>query len=221
MRLNTPSEISNALKYLDAIGFTELPITVPDPLKIRIRALGALKTEAGGCTQCALSERRKGIVFGEGDPMARLMFIGEAPGREETANGKPFVGEAGELLTRIINKMGFKREDVYIVNIVKCRPPQDRDPKPGEMAACLPFIRKQIEIISPGAIMALGRVSSHALIETDIPISKLRGRMQEFMGIPLMPTFHPTYLIKNRSQKQKTWEDAQQVMALLDKGETR
>lgn len=179
-------------------------------------ALDALRIEIGDCRLCKLSKGRKNLVFGEGSPDADLMFIGEGPGREEDLQGRPFVGEAGQVLTSLIGKMGFKREDVYIGNIVKCRPPLNRDPEEDEINACLQFIEKQVEIISPKVIMSLGRISSHALTGTNIPITKLRGHFYEYKGIPLMPTFHPAYLLRNRKDKVLTWNDALKVLKKLD-----
>lgn len=181
-------------------------------------SLEALREEIGDCRRCKLSGGRKSIVFGEGDPGARLMFIGEAPGREEDIQGRPFVGEAGQLLTRLIEKIGLKREAVYIGNIVKCRPPQNRDPEEDEIGSCSSFINRQIDIISPLVIIALGRVSAQTLIETKVPISKLRGRFCEYRGIPLMPTFHPAYLLRNPKDKWLVWEDVQKVMERLKGG---
>ncbi len=171
--------------------------------------------EIEGCAGCKLSAKRTNIVFGEGNPSARLMFIGEAPGREEDKQGRPFVGDAGKLLTSLIEKMGLAREDVFIANIVKCRPEMNRDPEEDEVSACLPFLKKQIGIISPEVIVALGRVPAQTLLETEVQISKLRGKFASFEGIPLMPTFHPAYLLRNRKDKALTWQDALQVLELL------
>ncbi len=180
------------------------------------KALQALfNEEIKGCTGCKLSAGRHNIVFGEGNPAARLMFIGEAPGREEDLQGRPFVGDAGKLLTSLIEKMGFSREDVFIANIVKCRPEGNRDPEEDEIEACLPFLKKQIGIIAPEAIMALGRVASQTLLGTTVQISRLRGNFKSYEGIPLMPTFHPAYLLRNRKDKALTWQDAMQVLKLL------
>ncbi len=181
-------------------------------------ALEALREEIGDCRRCMLSKGRTHIVFGEGNPGAVLMFIGEAPGREEDIQARPFVGDAGKLLTRLIEKMGFGREEVYIGNIIKCRPPQNRDPEEDEIRTCLPFIVRQVEIISPKIIVSLGRISAHTLIGTKTPISKLRGSFFEFKGIPLMPTFHPAYLLRNPRDKWLVWEDAQKVMEKLREG---
>ncbi|NTU42515.1 MAG: uracil-DNA glycosylase [Nitrospirales bacterium] len=190
----------------------------------RPSALQALREEIGDCRRCGLCAGRSNIVFGEGSPEARIMFIGEAPGREEDNQGRPFVGEAGQLLTRLIEKMGFQRGDVYIANIVKCRPPENRDPHGDEIAACLPFLRKQIEICSPEVIVSLGKIATHTLLGLKesmarFSITKTRGRFYEYQAenrtIPLMPTFHPAYLIRNPKEKWLTWEDALAVLKRL------
>jgi len=175
-------------------------------------ALQALRDEIGDCQRCRLSKGRKNIVFGEGSVDAEIMFIGEGPGEDEDIQGRPFVGKAGQLLTKLIEKMGFKREDVYIGNIVKCRPPFNRDPEEDEISACSPFIKKQADIISPKVIVSLGRVSTQTLIGMKIPIGKLRGKFYQFENIPLMPTFHPSYLLRNPKDKWLVWEDAQKVL---------
>lgn len=171
--------------------------------------------EIGDCQRCKLSRGRTNIVFGVGNPHAALMFIGEGPGYDEDRQGFPFVGRAGKLLDQIIKAMGFKREDVYIANVVKCRPPENRTPQPDEVSACSPFLYRQIEIIRPRAIVALGAPATRALLETGLGITKLRGTFREYRGIPVMPTFHPAYLLRNPAAKRSVWEDMQQVMALL------
>lgn len=185
--------------------------------EIKKAELEALKEEIGDCQRCKLSKGRTKIVFGEGNPEAPLMFVGEAPGIEEDIQGRPFVGDAGDLLTNLIVKMGFKREDLYIGNIVKCKPPFNRDPEEDEIAACLPFIEKQVGIISPDVIFSLGRITSHTLTGSEVPITKLRGRFCEYKGIPVMPTFHPAYLLRNPKDKFLVWEDAQKVIEELKK----
>lgn len=181
-------------------------------------ALKALREEIGDCHRCKLSKGRKNIVFGEGSADAEIMFIGEGPGEDEDLQGRPFVGKAGQLLTSLITKMGFKREDVYIGNIVKCRPQGNRDPEEDEINACSPFIRKQAQIISPKIIVSLGRVSTQTLIPTNnVGIGKLRGKFYQFEGIPLMPTFHPSYLLRNPKDKWLVWADAQKVLERLKK----
>ncbi|BCB96924.1 uracil-DNA glycosylase [Dissulfurispira thermophila] len=179
--------------------------------------LNTLRDEIGDCQRCKLSKGRTHIVFGEGNVNARIMFIGEAPGREEDLQARPFVGDAGQLLTKLINKMGFERDEVYIANIVKCRPPMNRDPQMDEISTCLPFLERQIEIILPDVIMSLGKISTYTLLEIKGPISKfsitkVRGRFYEYKGIPVMPTFHPAYLLRNPKDKWLTWEDAQAVL---------
>ena len=169
----------------------------------------------GECTRCKLCNGRNKIVFGDGDPRARLMFIGEGPGSDEDRQGLPFVGRAGQLLNQIIKAMGYRREDVYIANIVKCRPPDNRAPQPDETAACTPFLFRQIKIIRPEVIVTLGSPSSQALLESSAGITKLRGTFREFRGIPVMPTFHPAYLLRNPAAKKEVWEDMQKVMALI------
>ena len=219
VKLSSTEDIKTVLEYFDALGFKRLPLEVPGPRHLgpeeKARALEALRQEMGNCQRCKLGHDRKNLVFGEGNPDAELMFIGEAPGREEDLKGRPFVGEAGQLLTRLINKMGFKREDVYIANIIKSRPPGNRDPDADEINACMPFLKKQIEIIAPEVIISLGRISSHTLTGLNTPISRLRGTFHEFQGIPLMPTFHPAYLLRNPKGKHQVWSDAQQVLGLL------
>jgi DNA polymerase len=181
-------------------------------------ALKALSEEIGDCKRCRLSEKRTHMVFGEGDPDARLMFIGEAPGREEDLQARPFVGDAGMLLTRLIEKMGFRRGDVYIANIVKCRPPMNRDPESDEIEACKGFLERQIKIINPDVIMSLGRISSLTLIgDAKLKITAVRGTFFDYLGIALMPTFHPAYLMRNPKDKWLTWSDAQKVIERLER----
>ncbi len=153
------------------------------------------------------------MVFGEGSPEARLVFVGEGPGEEEDMAGRPFVGESGRLLTRIIeNGMRLTREDVYICNVVKCHPPGNRDPEADEINACLPFLKEQLRIIGPAVICTLGRVAAHALLGKGFRITEERGKWRSYEGIPLMPTFHPAYLLRNESAKREVWEDIKQVM---------
>lgn len=211
----------DALRFYQSLGFDSLilnteklstkRILTPD----RVSALMKLREEIGDCKRCKLSKQRKNIVFGEGNPEASLMFIGEAPGSEEDIQGRPFVGEAGQLLNRLIIKMGFKREEVYIANIVKCRPPFNRDPEEDEIKTCFPFLERQIEVISPSVIVSLGRISAWTLLRTKIPITRLRGKFYDYKGIPLMPTFHPAYLLRNPKDKWLVWSDMQQVIERL------
>ncbi len=178
--------------------------------------LASLRAEIGDCTRCALSTSRKNIVFGEGSPDAGLMFIGEGPGEEEDITSRPFVGNAGILLTRLIEKMELQRSYVYITNIVKCRPPENREPVADEVVTCKPFLERQIDIIRPKVIITLGRVALQSLMNnTSLKISGVRGRFFEYRGIPVMPTFHPAYLLRNPAEKWKTWADAQKALERL------
>jgi DNA polymerase len=199
-------------EHLGVRGYPGAATPAADPAA----ALARIRDELGDCQRCRLSGSRTRIVFGAGNPRARLMFAGEGPGEDEDRQGLPFVGKAGQLLTSIIeNGMKLKRAEVYIANIVKSRPPKNRPPEPDEVAACLPFLLAQIRAIRPRVIVALGAVAAHALLQTEVPISRLRGQFGSFEGIPVMPTFHPSYLLRNESAKRLVWEDIQKVMALL------
>jgi uracil-DNA glycosylase len=180
--------------------------------------LEAVRTELGECLRCPLGGLRHRLVFGEGNPHAELVFVGEAPGADEDAQGRPFVGSAGQLLTKIITAMGLKREDVYICNILKCRPPGNRNPGPEEIAACEPFLVRQLAAIRPRVICALGSFAAHALLKSETPITVLRGRFHSYQGIPLMPTYHPAYLLRNPGSKKQVWEDVQTIMKTLREG---
>lgn len=177
--------------------------------------LETIRADLGDCTRCRLSETRRHIVFGEGSPRARLLFVGEGPGGDEDVQGRPFVGAAGRLLTKIIGAMGLTREEVYIANIIKCRPPNNRNPQPDEIETCFPFLRRQIDAIRPEVICALGKFAAQTLLKTDAPISRLRGRFHDYRGIAVMPTFHPAYLLRNEASKRDTWQDIQAIMAHL------
>jgi DNA polymerase len=177
--------------------------------------LESLAAAAAGCTLCRLSEKRQTVVFGEGDPKARVMFIGEGPGAEEDRTGRPFVGQAGRLLDRMIFAMGFEREEVYIANVVKCRPPGNRDPKDEEVAACAAYLDRQIELIGPEVIVALGKPASRRLTGTNKPMGALRGHWSSYRDTPLMPVFHPAYLLRKPKAKREAWEDLKLVMARL------
>jgi uracil-DNA glycosylase family 4 len=179
-------------------------------------SLDDLRGAIGDCTRCKLAPGRTHLVFGVGNPQARLMFVGEGPGEEEDRRGEPFVGRAGQLLTEIITKgMKLRREDVYIANVVKCRPPGNRNPEPDEVAACEPFLRRQIALVQPAVIVALGKFAAQTLLREKTPITKLRGRWFDYQGVRLMPTFHPAYLLRNPGDKRLVWEDVKQVMAVL------
>ncbi|MEW6602700.1 MAG: uracil-DNA glycosylase [Nitrospirota bacterium] len=178
-------------------------------------ALVNIGEEIGDCQRCKLSKSRKNIVFGEGDPEARIMFIGEGPGRDEDIQARPFVGDAGKLLTNLILKLGLKREDVYIANIVKCRPPNNRNPEEDEIKACRPFVERQIAIVKPKVIVCLGKISAQTLLQSRVAISKLRGNFYNYGDTLVMPTFHPAYLLRNPKDKWLTWDDMQKVMTKL------
>ena len=177
------------------------------------QTLTELRAEIGDCQRCRLCEKRNTIVFGVGNPDAEIMFIGEGPGYEEDKQGEPFVGRAGQLLTQIITKgMQMQRSEVYIANVVKCRPPENRNPEPDEIAACEPFLAKQLELIRPKVIIALGKFAAQTLLKDTTPITRLRGKWQSYHGIKLMPTLHPAYLLRNPKDKRLVWEDIKAVL---------
>ncbi|TMA09425.1 MAG: uracil-DNA glycosylase [Deltaproteobacteria bacterium] len=182
---------------------------------IKLPVLEAVRTELGECTRCKLHKTRTNIVFGVGSPEARLMFVGEGPGEDEDLQGYPFVGKAGQLLTKMIEAMGLRREDVYICNTVKCRPPNNRNPEPDELLACEPFLKGQLGAVKPEAIVTLGKFAAQALLREQTPITRLRGQWREYEGIPVMPTFHPAYLLRSPAEKGKVWDDLKQVMKRL------
>jgi uracil-DNA glycosylase len=182
----------------------------------RAGAIGAVRDELGDCRRCKLAGVRRTIVFGQGNPEAELMFVGEAPGADEDAQGLAFVGRAGQLLTDIIEKgMKLRRADVFIANVIKCRPPQNRNPEPDEILACQPFLEKQIDAIRPRVIVGLGKFGAQFLLRSAEPISRLRGHFGEYRGIPVMPTFHPAYLLRNPAGKKDVWADMKSVLAFL------
>ncbi len=180
-----------------------------------VSPLDELRPELGECRRCLFHRTRHRLVFGEGNPKADLVFVGEAPGADEDAQGRPFVGRAGQLLTKIIEAMGLKRREVYICNILKCRPPGNRNPEPDEIASCEPFLIRQLEAIRPRVICALGTFAAHTLLKSEAPISILRGRFHSYQGILLMPTYHPAYLLRNPGAKKQVWEDVQAIMKEL------
>jgi uracil-DNA glycosylase len=232
---NERSELAGALRsYLEELkdtGIDALPIVATGPAASEraestaaaaaagktapAETLDDIRNDLGDCHRCKLWETRKNLVFGVGSPAARLLFIGEAPGRDEDIQGEPFVGEAGQLLTKMIKAMGYDRQEVYICNVLKCRPPENRNPAPEEIAECSPFLLRQVQSISPKAIVALGTFASQTLLETKEPISRLRGRFHDYHGIPLMPTFHPAFLLRSPEKKREVWEDLQKVMKLM------
>jgi DNA polymerase len=213
-------DVKRMLEYYQALGFDSLPLSLKShpganngTALSRNDGLLNLREEIGDCHLCKLSSGRKNIVFGAGNPDARIMFIGEAPGKDEDLQGLPFVGEAGMLLTKLIEKMGFKRDEVYIANIIKCRPPMNRDPEEDEILSCRAFLDKQIEVIAPEFIITLGRIALMTLMNNSkIRITVARGNFFEYKGVPVMPTFHPAYLLRNPKDKWLTWADVQKVM---------
>jgi uracil-DNA glycosylase len=181
-------------------------------------SLTLIREDLGDCTRCKLHGLgRKQIVFGVGNPSADLMFVGEAPGADEDIQGEPFVGRAGQLLTKMIEAMGFNRSDVYIANVLKCRPPNNRNPEPDEIEQCEPFLFRQIASIQPKVIIALGAFAARTLLKTNDPISRLRGRVYDYRGAKLIPTFHPSFLLRSPGYKREAWDDLKKALALLDR----
>jgi DNA polymerase len=178
-----------------------------------VETLDKIRTDLGDCRRCRLADGRKNIVFGDGATRARLVLVGEGPGFEEDVKGIPFVGPAGQLLTRILKAINLEREAVYICNIVKCRPPGNRNPKPDEIACCLPFLKRQIRAIGPEIICTLGTFATQTLLQTDEPISRLRGHFHTYEGIALLPTYHPAFLLRNPDRKRDVWEDVQKLQS--------
>jgi uracil-DNA glycosylase family 4 len=193
------------------------PGTGPVPFSAATETLADVKADIGpDCARCKLHTLgRRQIVFGVGNPGARLMFVGEAPGEEEDQQGEPFVGRSGQLLTKIIESIGLTREQVFIANVIKCRPPANRNPEPDEVATCEPFLFRQIDIIKPQVIVPLGKFAAQCLLKTADPITRLRGQLFEYRGATLIPTFHPAYLLRNPSAKREVWEDMKKVRSLL------
>ena len=215
------------LEELRESGVDALPFATPGSDAAHTAATGGIaaagdretleeiRAELGECARCELGGLRKNLVFGVGNPHARIVFVGEAPGKDEDLQGEPFVGEAGQLLTRIIQAMGFERSEVYICNVLKCRPPGNRDPLPMEVEACGSFMLRQIKAIKPEVVVALGKFAAQTLLQTREIISRLRGSFHDYHGIPLMPTFHPSALLRDPAKKRDVWDDMQQVMRLL------
>lgn len=208
------------LEYLREIGveYVAFEDKKVDKVKAKGEALEELwRNYVSGCTRCRLYEGRTNIVFGEGNPNADLMFIGEGPGRDEDIQGLPFVGRAGQKLNEMILAMGLRRGDVYIGNVVKCRPPENRAPRPDEMRTCMPFLEHQIAIIQPKTICSLGTVATQALLNTGEPISKLRNKFSDYKGIKVMPTYHPAYLLRNYTVKTRSemWDDLKKVVTFI------
>jgi uracil-DNA glycosylase len=207
-RRRSPSAVEAPIKAVDAA-------TIP-VIRSSADGLTAVRTEIGDCTRCKLhAQGRRQIVFGVGNPDADLMFVGEAPGADEDVQGIPFVGRAGQLLTKIIEAIGLTRDDVYIANVIKCRPPGNRNPEQDEVDTCEPFLFQQVDVIKPKVIVALGTFAARTLLRTLDPISRLRGRVFDYRGAKLIPTFHPAYLLRNPSSKREVWEDMKLARKLL------
>jgi len=213
-------DFRNYFEYLAGLGLKGWPrVTIKaeeyQPVAV-VETLEDIRRDLGDCTRCPLHRGRTHLVFGEGNPRAELMFVGEAPGEDEDRQGRPFVGRSGQLLTDIIVKgLKMRREDVYIANVVKCRPPKNRDPLPEEAQTCLPFLHRQIRAVRPKVICALGKVAANYLLETTEPLSKLRRRFHDLEGIPVMPTYHPSFLLRQPEMKREAWEDVKLIIARL------
>jgi len=232
---NDRAELAGALRsYLEELkdtGVDALPIAATGPAAFEeagsangmmaagettaVETLEDIRNDLGDCRRCLLCKTRKNLVFGVGSRSAKVLFVGEAPGRDEDLQGEPFVGEAGQLLTKMIKAMGYERQEVYICNVLKCRPPENRNPSPEEIAECSPFLLRQVQSIAPKAIVALGTFAAQTLLDSREPISRLRGRFHDYHGIPLMPTFHPAFLLRSPEKKREVWEDLQKVMKLM------
>jgi uracil-DNA glycosylase family 4 len=215
------TEIHNSLRFLAAIGYRGFDCSQKSLEKINkwgqgpdllSESLDDIRTDLGDCQRCRLARARNSIVFGDGHPGAKLVFVGEGPGFEEDQQGKPFVGAAGQLLTRIIEAINLTRSQVYICNIIKCRPPGNRNPEPDEIETCFPFLERQIATIQPDFICALGTFAAQTLLQTTTAISRLRGRFHEYKGIKVLPTYHPAYLLRNPEKKRDVWEDMKMLM---------
>ena len=227
------SDVQSYLKYLKEMGISALPISEGNPRRVSSPTLEEIRSEMGNCQRCKLHRTRHTLVFGEGNKKAEFMIIGEGPGYEEDVQGKPFVGKAGQLLTNILQSIHLQRESVYITNIIKCRPPQNRNPEPDEIRSCYPFLFKQIQAIQPRIICALGTFAAQTLLKTDVKITSLRGKFYEFTplespairgtpsfltgleGIKVFPTYHPAYLLRNPERKREVWEDMKQIAKFL------
>lgn len=224
---DSAKELRDYLAYLVNTGYSEifLPVVAQETKQDDVSdepdagdRLAAIRAQIGDCHRCQLCEGRTNLVFGEGSPNARLMFIGEGPGADEDREGRPFVGRAGQLLTRMIKAMGLERSQVYIANVVKCRPPGNRDPEAVEIQTCLPFLQAQINAISPDVIVGLGRIAVGTLLGKRVSLTKMRGNFHYVNAIPIMPTYHPSFLLRkepDRKWKAEAWEDLKKVMTLL------
>ena len=211
-------DLRSYLGYLKEMGITSLPASENNfgkTIRSGILTLADVREELGDCKRCKLHRTRRTIVFGEGNEKASLMLIGEAPGYDEDVQGRPFVGKAGQLLTKILQSINLPREEVYITNIVKCRPPQNRNPQPDEIQSCNPFLVKQITVVQPEIICALGSFSAQTLLKTDTKITALRGKVFDLEGIKVIPTYHPAFLLRNPERKREVWEDMKKIAELI------
>ena len=222
--------VSQYLMYVKGMGLKGVPLSAashkvlerwlnPSPIEtlgVARETLGMVRKNLGNCRRCRLHKGRRHIVFGAGNPEARLVLVGEGPGYEEDVKGLPFVGPAGQLLTKILEAIDLKRQDVYICNIVKCRPPENRNPRPDEIGRCLPFLKRQITAIGPDLICTLGTFATQTLLKTDKPISRLRGKFHTYEGIQVLPTYHPAFLLRNPEKKRQVWEDVQKLQAAYE-----
>ncbi len=226
--LTAIDDIKRALRQIERLGWQGLDVSDGSLASMaswsaapRASASGAseslesIRRDLGECRRCKLASGRRNIVYGAGSGRARLVFVGEGPGHDEDVQGQPFVGAAGRLLTRIIQAIGLDRESVYICNIIKCRPPGNRNPQPDEIDACSPFLKRQIAAIAPEFICALGSFAAQTLLQVNTPISRLRGRFYDCMGARLVPTYHPAYLLRNPEQKRAVWDDMQLLMRAM------
>ena len=205
------------------MGIVSLPssgMEPENPTRSQVLTLEEVRNELGDCKRCKLHQTRRTIVFGEGNEKATLMFIGEGPGYDEDVQGRPFVGRAGQLLTKIIQSINLQREEVYIANIIKCRPPQNRNPEPDEIQSCNPFLRKQIQVIQPKIICALGTFSAQTLLKTETKITALRGKFYDLEGIKVIPTYHPAFLLRNPDKKREVWEDMKKIAEWINNAES-
>jgi DNA polymerase len=218
------ADLKAYLEYLKGMGIEGLPAAEEKADKIiqpEGPTLDEIRRELGDCKRCKLHRTRRTLVFGEGNEKARLMLIGEGPGYDEDVQGRPFVGRAGQLLTKILQSISFQREEVYIANIIKCRPPQNRNPEPDEIQSCYPFLMKQIQAIQPRIICALGAFAAHTLLQTDAKITALRGRIFDLSGIQVFPTYHPAFLLRNPERKREVWEDMKRIAEEMAKEDGR
>lgn len=217
-------DLRGYLQYMKGLGYAGVELS-ENSLRIldgwhkdvMAETLDMIREDLGACRRCKLHKGRRHIVFGVGNPGAKLVLVGEAPGYEEDVQGRPFVGAAGQLLTRILQAIGLTREDVYICNIIKCRPPGNRNPEQDEIDACIPFLRRQLRAIRPRLICALGTFAAQTLLKTNTPISRLRGRFHAYEDIQLLPTYHPAFLLRNPSRKRDVWEDVQKIQVAYEK----